>query len=40
VIPVFYVVVESVKERTIAMERKVTEAVHHQKEKHHHPKEK
>jgi HAE1 family hydrophobic/amphiphilic exporter-1 len=39
VIPVFYVVVESVKERTIAVEKKVSEAVHHQKEKHHHPKE-
>lgn len=39
VIPVFYVVVESVKERTIAMERKVAEAIHHQKEKHHHKEE-
>jgi HAE1 family hydrophobic/amphiphilic exporter-1 len=40
VIPVFYVVVESVKERTVSMEKKVAEAVHHQREKHLHHKEK
>lgn len=40
VIPVFYVVVEGTKEKTIEIERRVADVVHHQKEKHHHPKEK